>query len=234
MSAPLAAAVPKQKCENELKWLLNGFPEAFDRLIIEGKGMLPGFVLKQTYLLNVPHEEIQGLFPNDPIDWNNVVEVRIRQQTQENHQRTQEITKSDGNEKGSKMEEWKRMWITLKSDGTTSRMELETSIDKAMYDNILYKSKIHGQPIVKERYHLSPDHKQHPSLVFEVDWFREPAGLFLAELEFDPEQYNDMDVLRDLAKATFGKQLVKEVTQDKAYKNRNLALNGVPLLSSSS
>ena len=107
-------------------------------------------------------------------------------------------------------------FITAKSDGSLSREEWETEIPRWVFDIIWPKTE--GQRIEKYRYsRKAPD-----GLIWEFDeYIGSLKGLIVLEIEFpDEASANNFVLLKGIRG--------EDVTSDKRYKNKNLALNGIP------
>ncbi|MBD3790115.1 MAG: CHAD domain-containing protein [Campylobacterales bacterium] len=99
------------------------------------------------------------------------------------------------------------------------RDEVEMQISKKIYQK--NRSKAVGEPIRKKRYHVKLD-----NILYSIDVYKKPfKPLTVLEVEFDTlkayEAFSLPDVLLPYVE--------KEVTEDEAYKNKNLALFGLPL-----
>ena len=104
-------------------------------------------------------------------------------------------------------------WLTIKGEGTLSRQETEVALDP---DAAVQMLEVAG-PNVIEKIRHRVDIGQ--GLVAEVDVYSgKLAGLVVAEVELPSE---------DTALPSLG-WLGQEVTEDKAYKNKSLALKGAP------
>ncbi len=101
--------------------------------------------------------------------------------------------------------------LTVKSTGTISRSETEIDVSEEQYAALWPATE--GRRVIKRRRRLADG--------IEVDVYEgELDGLAVAELEFDSERAAaDFD-----APDWFG----EEVTEDRAYKNQQLALRGRP------
>jgi CYTH domain-containing protein len=105
---------------------------------------------------------------------------------------------------------------TIKSDGGLVRAEVEIELTKGQFDN-LWQTTV-GRRLEKTRYEIA-----FKDVKIELDIFSGYlAGLVMAEVEF----LSISDSKRFIAPDWFG----KEVTEDNRFKNKNLALNGIPLL----
>ncbi|WP_146345616.1 CYTH domain-containing protein [Falsiphaeobacter marinintestinus] len=106
-------------------------------------------------------------------------------------------------------------FLTLKSDGGTVRVERETEISQAQFDTLWPETE--GRRVEKERWtgELPGD------LKFELDLFSGALdSLRLVEVEFESESTATAFTAPDW----FG----ADVTQDKRFKNKALALDGMP------
>lgn len=108
--------------------------------------------------------------------------------------------------------------LTLKSDGTLERDEFETKIEKSDYGNLLSYKKL--GTINKLRYAVMlPDTK----LIVELDNYRgKLEGLYIAEVEYDKDDYPDNSVIVQNLKNLLGDDIT-DVTYDPQFKNRCLA-----------
>lgn len=105
---------------------------------------------------------------------------------------------------------------TIKSDGGLVRGEIEIPLSQEQFDALWGVTA--GRRVEKIRYELS-----HDGHTIELDVFRGSlTGLVIAEVEFQSREA----ALDFSPPAWFG----AEVTDDKAYRNKNLALNGAPRL----
>lgn len=107
----------------------------------------------------------------------------------------------------------RKQYLAVKSNGDLSRQEYEIEITKEEYYNL--KLKIEGNIIHKMRYKY-PLFINNKELIVEIDLYFNMDGLQIVEVEFTDEQSAKNFVIPDW----FG----KEVTYDKKYKNKNLAL----------
>ncbi len=107
-----------------------------------------------------------------------------------------------------------KYYQTVKSGSGKIRTENEVEITKEQFD-VLWGATV-GKRINKTRYEI-PD----KAGVIELDIYHEDLnGLKTAEIEFNSEEAS----LDFVPPVWFG----KEVTENKAYKNQNLARNGIP------
>jgi adenylate cyclase len=103
---------------------------------------------------------------------------------------------------------------TIKSDGGLVRGEIEIELTKAQYDDLWPATA--GRRLEKTRYEIALDGAK-----IELDIYKgDLTGLVVAEVEFPSVR----DSERFPQPTWFG----SEVTEDKRYKNKNLALSGVP------
>lgn len=103
---------------------------------------------------------------------------------------------------------------TIKSDGGLVRLELEIELTSAQYD-VLWQA-TPGRRLEKTRYEIALDGAK-----IELDVYKgDLAGLVVVEVEFASVR----DSEKFLPPAWFG----PEVTEDKRYKNKNLAQQGRP------
>jgi CYTH domain-containing protein len=102
-------------------------------------------------------------------------------------------------------------YMTQKSDGTKVRDEIETEVDESFY--ISNQEKMIGHMIRKTRTRIPLENK----LTAELDVYH-GIDLRVVEVEFKDESEANAFILPQW----FG----KEVTNDKRYKNKNLAIKG--------
>ena len=103
---------------------------------------------------------------------------------------------------------------TIKSDGGLVRGEIEVELRKEQYDDLWQATA--GRRLEKTRYEIGLDGAK-----IELDVYKGSlTGLIVAEVEFPSVR----DSEKFLPPGWFG----QEVTEDKRYKNKNLALNGPP------
>jgi CYTH domain-containing protein len=108
-----------------------------------------------------------------------------------------------------------RFYETVKRGSGQGRVELEIEITKDQFDALWDATE--GKRIEKVRYTIPLS----GGLLAEVDIYaRSLAGLVTAEVEFDTERR----AAEFHAPAWFG----EEVTQEDAYKNQRLAVQGLP------
>ncbi len=107
-----------------------------------------------------------------------------------------------------------RHFLTCKGPGTLSRRELETEVSKDQFETLWPATE--GCRVEKIRYKIG-----HGDGLIELDVFQAcHEGLLLAEIEFDSEAAS----ARFRPPDWFG----EEVTNDKRYKNQQLARHGIP------
>lgn len=113
----------------------------------------------------------------------------------------------------------KKYFQTVKSGGGKTRFESEIEITENQFNSLWEASK--GKRVEKTRYEIP-----HESGVIELDVYRgDLDGLLSAEIEFLSEEESDKFIVPEWLSA--------EVTDDKRYKNQNLALHGVPKIKQS-
>nr|WP_319388107.1 CYTH domain-containing protein [uncultured Cohaesibacter sp.] len=106
-------------------------------------------------------------------------------------------------------------FMTLKSDGTLSRKEIEVPISAAQFESFWPATR--GRRVEKTRYVGALA----DGLRFELDIFHGGLdGLKLVEVEFTSVEAASRFVAPDW----FG----EDVTSNKGYKNKSLAVNGLP------
>ena len=109
--------------------------------------------------------------------------------------------------------------VAVKSEGGLERHEWETEIPGWVFD--LLSAKAVGRVVDKTRYVVP--HGRHE---LEVDVYRGPLdGLVTMECEFEDREQATAFTLPDWASAA------RDVTEDPAYKNKNLAVSGRPATS---
>ena len=110
-----------------------------------------------------------------------------------------------------------RFYLTVKGDGTISRDESEIEIPARVFEALWPHTE--GARVEKTRYSV-----QHEGWLLEVDEYRgHLAGLITLECEFRSKKAAATLRLPEWAGDAV------EVTEDKAYKNKNLASNGLPV-----
>lgn len=102
-------------------------------------------------------------------------------------------------------------YMTQKSDGTKVREEIETEVDKSFYIN--NQEKMIGHVIRKTRTRIPLENK----LIAELDVYH---GIDLRVVEVEFKNKSEADAF--IPPQWFG----EEVTDDKQYKNKNLAIKG--------
>ena len=107
-----------------------------------------------------------------------------------------------------------RYFETVKSTGDVARTELEVELTREQFET-LWPGTVHRR-VSKTRYEIPWD-----GLTIEVDVYSgDLSGLLVAEVEFESEAASE----RFRPPAWFG----RDVTADKRFKNRRLALDGAP------
>ena len=108
----------------------------------------------------------------------------------------------------------KRSFMTIKSTGNLIRKEIEFQIPINDYRRLIAQKMYEGNIINKLRYRIP----LYDCLVAELDIYnKELSGLIIVEVEFINEY-----IANEFKKPSwFG----EEVTNDKRYKNKNLAIN---------
>ena len=103
---------------------------------------------------------------------------------------------------------------TIKSDGGLVRAEIEIELTKTQYDDLWQATA--GRRLEKTRYEIWIDGAK-----IELDVYKgDLTGLIVAEVEFTS--------VRDSETFSRPSWFGPEVTEDKRYKNKNLALEGAP------
>ena len=102
-------------------------------------------------------------------------------------------------------------YMTQKSDGTKVREEIETEVDKSFYIN--NQEKMIGHVIRKTRTRIPLENK----LIAELDVYH---GIDLRVVEVEFKNKSEADAF--IPPQWFG----EEVTDNKQYKNKNLAIKG--------
>jgi CYTH domain-containing protein len=103
---------------------------------------------------------------------------------------------------------------TIKTDGGLVRNEFEIELSRAQYDQLWPATE--GRRIEKVRYEV-----RHGEVIIEIDEYEgELSGLLIAEVEVPSRK----------ASALFNPPLWfgPEVTEERGYKNKNLAIKGLP------
>lgn len=107
-----------------------------------------------------------------------------------------------------------KFFQTIKSDGGLVRGEIEIELTKEQYDELWQATA--GRRLEKTRYEIGLNGAK-----IELDVYKGAlTGLIVAEVEFPS--------VRDSEKFSPPAWFAQEVTEDKRYKNKNLALNGFP------
>lgn len=107
-----------------------------------------------------------------------------------------------------------KFYQTIKGEGSLTRSEVEIEISKEQFD--LLWAETEGQRIEKTRYDIPFNGN-----VIELDVYSGSLkGFILAEVEFESEAESALFTPPDW----FG----KEVTYEEKFRNKNLALNGLP------
>jgi len=105
-------------------------------------------------------------------------------------------------------------FLTTKSAGGLVREEIEVELTKSQYDALWQTTA--DRRIEKTRYELTDNGTK-----IEIDVYKgDLAGLIVAEVEFSS--------VRDSEKFSPPAWFGQEVTEDKRFKNKNLALHGRP------
>lgn len=158
--------------------------------------------IERKYLIN--RESIEGHINLNKLKRKHIKQVYLS--TNNPEIRVREIIDNNNNEK---------YVMTIKSKGDLEREEVEFEIPKNKFRDIIGNKMYVGQPIIKTRYELPIE----DDLVIEIDCFNNLFPLMLAEIEFS-----------SIAQAnSFNKPnwLGLDVTCDKRYKNKNLAIQGL-------
>jgi len=110
----------------------------------------------------------------------------------------------------------KKYFQTVKSGSGKTRFESEVEITEEQFNSLWEATK--GKRVEKTRYEIP-----HESGTIELDVYHgDLDGLLSAEMEFSSEDNSNKFIAPEW--------LSEEVTDDKRYKNQNLALHGVPKL----
>lgn len=108
----------------------------------------------------------------------------------------------------------KAYYLTIKSGKGMKRHEIETELNKEQFD-ILWPKTV-GKRVEKRRVNISVE-----NIIIELDIYCGTLeGLKTAEVEFKTQSEADA--------FTPPSWLDREITLDERYKNKNLALNGLP------
>jgi len=188
---------PKKEVANqeiEKKYLLSRLPE-----VVKAKNKATK--IEQTYLDHLNDITvllvIQELFGK--LDLQAIAETRIRRKV-----------KGNGSVK---------CLFTCKSDGTLSREEYEKEIPQEVFNKLLECQSLGKVNKVRYEDDIEIDGEK---LVVEVDVYHDNLeGLFSAEIEI-PAKFIKKD-LQKLLLERYGDNTIKDVTEDKSYKNKNLA-----------
>lgn len=109
-----------------------------------------------------------------------------------------------------------RFYFTIKGDGAMERDEWETEILENIFEILWPKTE--GVRIEKTRYSIP-----FRNLILEVDEYKGKLdGLVILECEFSNKEDAESFVLPSWAKSAV------DVTENKAFKNKNLAVYGLP------
>lgn len=100
-------------------------------------------------------------------------------------------------------------YMTYKGSGMMERTEYNLPLTKEAYLHL--SEKADGRVIRKMRYEIPTE----DGLTIELDLFRDPEGLILAEVEFESVEQANSFVMPDWFE--------KDVTDDPAYHNVNMA-----------
>ncbi|VBB18590.1 CYTH domain-containing protein [Yasminevirus sp. GU-2018] len=126
--------------------------------------------------------------------------------------------------------------MTIKSDGDLTRGETEVEIDRLHYD-ILRTTYAEIGSVIKARYTIdlplrSGKTNEVKNLVIELDDYDHDfyhEDLVTAEVEFDPTVFNYREVVdgatHHIVQNSSCKVVIHDITFDKQYKNRNLAVS---------
>jgi len=107
-------------------------------------------------------------------------------------------------------------FLTVKGEGDLARSEWETSIPEWVFETLWRRTE--GARVEKTR--CSIDYE---GLILEVDeYFGHLAGLVTLECEFESEEAANGFILPEWATSA------EDVTSDKRYKNKALAVKGLP------
>ncbi len=110
-----------------------------------------------------------------------------------------------------------KFFVTLKSGEGFIREEAEEGVSFEVFD-ILWPATV-GKRIEKTRYELTGPN----GYIWEVDEYHgHLTGLVIAEVELP------LELAEVVIPAAIKEVLIADVTDDKRYKNKNLAANGIP------
>ena len=105
-------------------------------------------------------------------------------------------------------------FLTVKSGKGLKRQEIETELSESQF--ILLWPLTEGKRVEKRRYDIPYENR-----IIELDIYKDLLeGLVTTEVEFQSQE--------DAAAFTPPNWMGQEVTQDERYKNKNLALHGLP------
>jgi adenylate cyclase len=109
-----------------------------------------------------------------------------------------------------------KCYLTVKGEGTLSRSEWETEIPAWVFNTLWRKTQ--GKRVEKIRYSV-----RHQNRLFEIDNYRgQLKGLFTVECELPEGQAGTVLLLPEWAVNAV------DVTEDGRYKNKALAVYGLP------
>jgi adenylate cyclase len=109
-----------------------------------------------------------------------------------------------------------RFFLTVKSDGNLTRQEWEEEIPAWVFETLWLQTE--GRRVEKTRFSISFN-----TTVLEFDeYYGELEGLFTLECEFANEQAAGQFTLPEWVENAV------DITANKAYKNKNLAVVGLP------
>lgn len=107
-------------------------------------------------------------------------------------------------------------YLTIKGEGSISRNEWEVEIPRWVFDTLWPKTE--GRRVEKTRYTIP-----YNGLMLEVDnYLRDLIGLIVLECEFRDEEAAEEFKLPEWIQGAL------DVTSEPAYKNKNLAVHGMP------
>jgi CYTH domain-containing protein len=113
-----------------------------------------------------------------------------------------------------------KYFLTIKGDGTLSRKEWESEIDDWVF-NLLWSKTINCRISKTRSFILDLESNNQ---VLELDIYTDNLrGLVVLECEFDDNEMAGKYTLPDYLES-----IATEVTSDNGYKNKNLAMNGIP------
>lgn len=189
------------------------------------------YPLREDYLKTATHYSIEQIYLDketdelkksvihhfkEEADNVNFKEARIRQKTDNSNKET-------------------KYYFTLKTDGTLSRTELEREISMTDYNNLKSLKTIGS--LRKDRYAINISHPNFKIIEYDV-YHDKHDGLFIVEVEFDSEEhapdiieYMEKWIGHEMTNPLLGSFAVSRqnkgvnITNDKQYKNLNLAIN---------